>query len=314
MKGLFRSKFAGATALVGFLLLIGCHKGGNEVNPAALGPNPFPDGVPQGVTAPPGAGPANAAAASAKLQLVFVRHELTDYIGAPVVAFPSPPYIIGTANNGAGQLSALDISSIGLQPMLLPPRVPYGSVTADLHGTGVPDVISAVYSPTNAESYAYLFQGSSTGVFSQDLTFGADYPNPAGGYGYRGRTETVVVADFNNDGAVDVFLPTYTYLDCAHDLSGQPATYCTGGPPPNVYNARQSFLLLNDGKGNFSEAAVAAGISMHSVGRLSGIAERRCQALGELVRVPHLPPAGVVSTANSNSFPLPASGVSIGIS
>ena len=29
--------------------------------------------------------------------------------------------------------------------------------------------------------------------------------------------------------------------------------------------------------------------------------------------IPHLPPAGVVSTANSNPFPLPASGVFIGI-
>ena len=29
--------------------------------------------------------------------------------------------------------------------------------------------------------------------------------------------------------------------------------------------------------------------------------------------IPHLPPAGVVSTANSNPFPLPPSGVFIGI-
>jgi hypothetical protein len=153
--------------------------------------------------------------------------------------------------------------------MFTPPRMPYGSATADFNGDGVPDVISGVYSSTTVNSYAYLFEGSSTGAFSQNMTFGADYSSPAGGSGYRGRTETVVVADFNNDGAVDIFLPTYTYLDNVHDLSGQPDVFYTDGPPPNVNNAHQSFLLLNDGKGNFREAAVAAGISMHST--LSGI-------------------------------------------
>ena len=76
------------------------------------------------------------------------------------------------------------------------------------------------------------------------------------------------MADFNNDGAVDVFLPTYTYLDGVHDLSGDPR-FTHSGPPPNVYNAYQSFLLLNEGTGNFSEHAVGAGISMHST--LSGL-------------------------------------------
>jgi len=237
--------------LIGFLLLGGCEGGEDGTNNNALGPNPFPNGV-------PGMG------------LVFVKHELTAPYVAPAVAFPTPPYVIGTVNAGNGQLDVLDLTSTGLGPMFTPPRVAYGAATADFDGDGVPDVISAVYSPTNVNSYAYLFRGSSTGLFSQDMSFGADSSNPAGGYGYRGRTETVVVADFNNDGAVDVFLPTYTYLDSVHDLSGLPGTFYTSGPPPNVYNAYQSFLLLNDGKGNFREAAVAAGISMHST--LSGIA------------------------------------------
>lgn len=251
MSGLFRSRFAGATALVGLLFLGGCHKGSGDPAADAYGPNPFPNGVPG-------------------VQLQFLRHELTGLSGSPVVAFPTPPYVIGTSNDGAGQVSVLNVAYYGLEPAYTPPRVAYGYATADLHGAGVPDVISAVYSPTNdVDSYAYLLEGSSSGVFSENTTFGTQYLNPAGGFGYRGRTETVVVADFNNDGTVDVFLPTYTYLDSRYDLSGEPGLFYTSGPPPNVYNAYQSFLLLNDGKGNFREEAVAAGISMHST--LSGI-------------------------------------------
>src|SRR5256885_1117742 len=99
-----------------------------------------------------------------------------------------------------------------------------------------------------------LFFGNADGTFTQDTTFGMQYVAPDGP-GFRGRTETIVVADFNNDAAVDIFLPTYTYLDSSHDLSGDP-TYQRAGPPPNVNNAPQSFLLLNDGTGKFAERAV----------------------------------------------------------
>jgi hypothetical protein len=245
MNSFFRCKAMHANALVGVLFLGGCLASAQD-----LGPDPFPNGVPG-------------------TNLVFVQHQLTGPYVAPVVAFPTPPYVIGTANNGHGQLGVLDLGSTGLGPTFTSPRVAYGTATADFNGDGVPDLISAVYSPTNVESYAYLFDGTGTGVFTQNMSFGTLYQNPAGGFGYRGRTETVVVADFNNDGAVDVFLPTYTYLDSVHDLSGLPGTFYSNGPPPNVYNAYQSFLLLNDGQGNFREAAVAAGISMHST--LSGI-------------------------------------------
>lgn len=248
---LSRCKNTAATALVASLLLLGaCHKGGSDENPASVGPNPFPAGVPG-------------------LKLAFVKHQLNGNYIAPVVTFQTPPAAVGTVNDGTGQLSVTDLASSGLGPAYTSPRVPYGFATADLHGTGVSDVISGVYSPTNVNSFAYLFQGSSSGAFSLDTKFGTPSTNPAGFAGFRGRTETVVVADFNNDGAVDVFLPTYTYLDSVHDLSGQ-AQFTSDGSPPNVLNAYQSFLLLNDGKGSFREAAATAGVSMHST--LSGIA------------------------------------------
>jgi FG-GAP-like repeat len=235
--------------LLALLLLGACHKGGGgaeSANTDAYGPNPFPSGVP-----------------GVKLQ--FTRHELTGLSGSPVIAFSTPPYVVGTTNDGKGNLSVIDLAYYGLSPIYTLPRTAYGFATADFDGDGFPDLISEVYSPTTADSYAYLFRGTATGVFTLDPNFGTNYQVPGGhGTGYRGRTETIVVADFNNDGAVDIFLPTYSFLDCAHDLSGLPATFCTDGPPPNVNNAYQSYLLLNDGKANFREAAVVAGISMHS--------------------------------------------------
>jgi hypothetical protein len=196
-------------------------------------------------------------------QITFVRHQLQGLSGAPAVSFDTPTHVVGTVNDGSGNLSVLDLTAIGLGGVYQTPRVGYGFGTADFDGDGVPDVVSAVYSPTNIASFAYLFRGNAGTAFSQDATFGTQYVDVSGNTGYHGRTETVVVADFNNDGAVDVFLPTYTYLDSVHDLSGV-AAFTHSGPPPNVYNAYQSFLLLNNGSGNFSEQAVAAGISMHS--------------------------------------------------
>ena len=231
------------SVLLGMAMLDGCGKSNSDAS--LYGPNPFPNGGPQ-------------------VKLSFTGRPLTGLSSSPVIAFPTPPYAIGTVNDGQGNLTVLDTDYIGLGITDQLPRVSYGFGTADLRGTGLPDVISAVYSGTNTDSYAYLLEGSSTGVFMPSTTFGTGYANPAGFTGYRGRTETVVFADFNNDGAVDVFLPTYTYLDSTHDLGGVP-TFDFDGSPPNVYNAYQSFLLLNDGKGKLDRgAAVAAGISMHA--------------------------------------------------
>ena len=232
--------------VTGLPLLGGCGSKGS----ATVGPDPL------------------AALDPAAKQISFVRHELQGLTGAAAVSFDTPPHPVGTANDGSGNLSVLDLTALGLAGVYRAPRVAYGVGTADFDGDGVPDAISAVYSPTNVDSFAYLFRGNAAAPFSLDATFGTQYVDASGNTGYRGRTETVVVADFNNEGAVDVFLPTYTYLDSVHDLSGV-AAFTHSGPPPNVYNAYQSFLLLNDGSGNFSEQAVAAGISMHST--LSGL-------------------------------------------
>ena len=224
-------------------------------------------------SAPGALSPANPAFLSANSELnnlpgfSFVAHPLPNLSGATAIAYETPPYPFGTSNDGKGNLTVLDWAKAGLGAINVLPRVPYDVRIADFNGDGIPDVVSSVYSPTSTDSRTYLFFGNADGTFTQDTTFGAQYQGP-GGPGFRGRTETTVVADFNNDGSVDLFIPAYTYLDAVHDLSGDPQ-YTQAGGPPNVPNALQNFLLLNDGTGKFVERAVAAGVSMHAT--LSGI-------------------------------------------
>jgi hypothetical protein len=240
-----------AGLIAGMVIVGGCSKGGNgtATTTQPTQPPPLSD-------------------AQMSVNISFSRHALIGMSGAPSVQFASPPNAIGTANTGSG-LSVLDMSYFGLEPVYASSRVAYDYITADFNGSGLPQVISSIYSPTTmSTSVANLYVASATGVYSQDPTFGANYVSPAGWTGYRGRTESLVVADFTNSGAVDVFMPTYTFLDSQYDLSAESA-FISGDLPPNVNNAYQSYLLLNDGTGHFTEHAVEAGVSMHST--LSGL-------------------------------------------
>jgi hypothetical protein len=204
------------------------------------------------------------ASAAAAAPFSFQSYPLPGVYGAASIDYRTPAHPVGASNDGHGNLTAIDLKAVGLFPIYVWPRVPYDIRSADFNGDGIPDVISTVYSPTSVDSWTYLYFGNADGTFTQDTTFGAQYTGPyAAGSGYRGRTETIVVADFTNSGAVDIFLPTYTYLDSTYDLSGDPS-YSRGSTTPDVYNAVQSFLLLNDGTGKFVERAVQAGVSMHS--------------------------------------------------
>ena len=113
---------------------------------------------------------------------------------------------------------------------------------ADFNGDGIADIIANVYSCDSdacggaTSDRIMLFLGNGDGTYTQSLTFNAD-GSFGGGYG-----ETIVTADFNNDGCLDLFLPRYTYYDpAAHNL-----------------------LLINDCHGNFTDVADAAGVAMRS--------------------------------------------------
>lgn len=141
----------------------------------------------------------------------------------------------GTTRAPAGHLEPVDLAALGLFDVW---AAAYGSTLretrmADFNGDGIPDLIAVHYAPiTDTQLAARLYFGQPDGTFVEDLDFHAR--------GYRGYGHTILAADFDNDGDLDVFIPNYTHNDAAE----------------------QNFLLRNDGTGQFEEIADQAGVAM----------------------------------------------------
>jgi len=141
--------------------------------------------------------------------------------------------VLGTLNDCNGNLTLRPEADIGLSKLRAPGRARRDARIADFNGDGIPDLIANVYSSvTDTGSYALLFYGRGDGTFIEATP--DQFPAT-----YRGYGETIVVADFDNDGHLDVFLPNYT------DSSSQ----------------EQNYLLHNRGDGTFVEIADAAGVA-----------------------------------------------------
>ena len=152
--------------------------------------------------------------------------------------------ILGALGNCNGTFSLYSESQMGLSALRAPGRAYRDIRFADFNGDGVLDAIANTYScdvpecgANDTNSQILLFFGNGDGTFIEDSAFTA-LNAPGGGFG-----ETIVVADFNNDGHLDIFLPKYT----AYDPS------------------EHSFLLLNDGHGNFTDVSDIAGVAMRDV-------------------------------------------------
>lgn len=142
----------------------------------------------------------------------------------------------GTLNQG-GVLVPQDPVAMGLSPILTEAQIPVNrdNRVADFTGDGIPDVVTTVYtSLDNTAVRAHLFVGRGDGTFVEDPAFAA--------LDIRGYGETVVAADFDNDGDLDLFLPHYTHND------------------PGEHN----YLLVNDGTGRFTDVSDAAGVAMRN--------------------------------------------------
>ncbi len=126
-------------------------------------------------------------------------------------------------------------TSMGLAALHTPGRQYRDLRYADFDGDGIIDLVSNVYSDIDdTGSQVLLFRGTgidSNGVphFVEDTTFT--------NLQIRGHGETVVVADFNNDGYLDIFLPNYS-MDSPQE---------------------HSWLLLNDGAGHFTDVSDLTG-------------------------------------------------------
>ncbi|MDO8444901.1 MAG: VCBS repeat-containing protein [Deltaproteobacteria bacterium] len=153
---------------------------------------------------------------------------------------------LGTINDGSGSLTAVPYTTLGLSSLFADGRVNRDCRVADFNGDGYPDIVCNTYSPSeaystisagcngdyNPESKARLFFNNGDGTFTESDAFSQLY--------IRGFGETILVADFNNDGALDIFLPYYS--QCS----------------PNEH----SYLLINDGHGVFYDVSTSAGIGL----------------------------------------------------
>lgn len=169
----------------------------------------------------------------------------------------------GTRNDGFGILTPR--IPPGVESLILPlgPRGEHvGRQTrdiriADFNNDGIPDIISNTYDcvdALNPDDVAKLYKGNGDGTFTQVLNpFTDSKGNPIT---LQGRGETIVVADFNNDGFLDLFIPYYTYNSTDQDPDGPPGAICE--------NSQQSYLLINDGTGHFTDAADASGVSLRN--------------------------------------------------
>ena len=143
---------------------------------------------------------------------------------------------VGGHNDRTGALTYADFGAHGLGNLFSPGRINRDIRIADLNGDGIPDLIANSYAPIGeAASFARFFRGTGGGNFVEDPQFAA--------MSIRGYGETLTVADFNNDGNVDVFMPFYS--------SDSPLEH--------------SYLLVNDGTGKFTDMADAAGLAFRNV-------------------------------------------------
>lgn len=155
---------------------------------------------------------------------------------------------LGTINDGSGNLTAVPYTTLRLSSLFADGRVNRDCRVADFNGDGYPDIVCNTYSPSeaystisagcngdyNPESKARLFFNNGDGTFTESDAFGQ--------LNIRGFGETILVADFNNDGALDIFLPYYS--QCS----------------PNEH----SYLLINDVHGVFYDVSTSAGVDLRN--------------------------------------------------
>lgn len=189
---------------------------------------------------------------------VFERHGPVAGAGGPVAAVPQfdvmtyPDWpgnltpglwdidgdgcldMVGAKGLCDGTFATYPLASAGLDGLIAGNRVITNrdSRLADFTGDGITDIFTNVYDRADSqEATAVLHVGDGRGGYTEDPDVTA--------LQIRGHGETVLAADFDNDGDLDIFIPHYTHLD-------------DGG---------HNWLLVNDGAGHFADLSAAAGLA-----------------------------------------------------
>lgn len=137
----------------------------------------------------------------------------------------------------SGSFTARNLTDTGLGELAAAGRTNGDSRFADFTGDGRDDLFSSTLSPADdSASRALLHANQGTGNFLADAT--------VTGLGIGGFGGTLLAADFDNDGDIDLFAP--------HDH--------TRG------DGARNWLLANDGGGVFGDVAAAAGVDANPAG------------------------------------------------
>lgn len=144
--------------------------------------------------------------------------------------------LLGTDSSANSCLTTVAESDIGLGDLRAPGRAYRDVRFADFNNDGFVDAIANVYTENPDEGYIQLYWGNFAGHFVIDPIFEAKK--------YQGFGETIVVADFDNDGFVDIFIPQYFTSD-------------------QIYS--RNLLFKNNHNKTFDEVAVAAGVARGAV-------------------------------------------------
>lgn len=132
----------------------------------------------------------------------------------------------------AGGFVALDLEARGLAVLFKAERVNRDSRFADFNGDGWVDMFTNVYSNGMLEASAAVMHLNRGDGWFEEVPHITEMA-------IRGFGETVVAADFNNDGHIDLFVPHYWHRR----------------------DTGRNWLLINDGHGNFHDVAKAAGLT-----------------------------------------------------
>ena len=122
---------------------------------------------------------------------------------------------------------------------------------ADFNRDGLDDILLVPYGACVSDTryYARIFLSQGNGHFVEDPGFSAISR-------LRGRAETALVADFNNDGLPDIFMPFYNRPD--------DPSLCASVPNPDPFSPT-SRLLKNTSSGgamSFADVTVGAGLTL----------------------------------------------------